>query len=328
MYVTDSDPSHVFTFPPGTTIPAGGYRVLVGSGVDFDFGLGSADSVVLRAAGDAVVDAHSWGTHAAGTFARCPDATGPWQDVPTATQGSSNVTSCSGGVLAAQTVSFTSTAPTDPAAGTTYAVSATGGGTGNPVVFSIDPGSSPVCSVEDALVTFTAAGSCVIDADQEGGPGYAPGHASQTVVVQDGPVVDPEIHATVTSSRPRSTAGWYRAPVTITFTCIPHGSPLVGPCPSPVVLTGSGADQSVTRTITAQDGGSATVTRDNIDIDRVAPVVKVKGATPRCAAKDPLSGVARCALKTKRVGDRLVVTATAVDRAGNKAKAKRTYRLS
>jgi hypothetical protein len=53
-------------------------------------------------------------------------------------------------------------------------LSATGGGSGNPVVFSVDPSSGPsVCRVSGTTVTYAAAGSCVIDANQAGNDSYA-----------------------------------------------------------------------------------------------------------------------------------------------------------
>jgi serine/threonine protein kinase len=67
----------------------------------------------------------------------------------------------------AQSISFT--APGSGTAGGSGALSATGGGSGNPVVFSVDPGSGPgVCTVSGATVTYTAIGSCVVDANQAG----------------------------------------------------------------------------------------------------------------------------------------------------------------
>ena len=59
-------------------------------------------------------------------------------------------------------------------AGGSAALSATGGGSGNPVVISVDPASGPgVCTVSGTTVTYTAAGNCVIDANQAGTGSYA-----------------------------------------------------------------------------------------------------------------------------------------------------------
>ena len=85
---------------------------------------------------------------------------------------------------AAQAITFTSTPPASPVVGGTYTVSATGGGSGNPVAFTIDAASTSVCSISGPAVTFTAAGSCVIDANQAGNAAYqAAPQAQQTVTV-------------------------------------------------------------------------------------------------------------------------------------------------
>jgi len=74
-----------------------------------------------------------------------------------------------------QTISFT--APASGTVGGSATLSATGGGSGNPVVFSVDASSgSGVCNVSGvngSTVNYTGAGSCVIDANQAGGNGYS-----------------------------------------------------------------------------------------------------------------------------------------------------------
>jgi hypothetical protein len=75
-------------------------------------------------------------------------------------------------VTMTQTISFTSTAPADSAPGDTYDVTATGGASGNPVTFTIDPASTSVCSISGATVTIKQAGICVIDANQLGNTQY------------------------------------------------------------------------------------------------------------------------------------------------------------
>jgi DNA-binding beta-propeller fold protein YncE len=85
---------------------------------------------------------------------------------------------------AAQVITFTSAPPAAPVVGGTYSVSATGGGSGNPVTFTIDAASTPVCSISGPVVTFDADGNCVIDADQAGDAGFlAAPPARQTVTV-------------------------------------------------------------------------------------------------------------------------------------------------
>lgn len=139
---------------------------------------------------------------------------------------------------------------------------------------------------------------------------------------------NPSVTARVTSTVPRSKAGWYRAPVVVTFTCTTAGAPLTAPCPAPVTLSRNGAGQAVTRTVSATDGGIATVNVKGIDIDRTAPAVAVRGIRPggvyflssaaaRCVGSDSLSGLASCTLSRSRRGTTEKVTARAVDRAGN-----------
>ena len=64
-------------------------------------------------------------------------------------------------------------------------MTATGGGSGNPVTFSIDPSStSSACSISGSLVSFGQPGSCVIDANQAGNDKYqAAPPAQQTITV-------------------------------------------------------------------------------------------------------------------------------------------------
>jgi hypothetical protein len=73
-----------------------------------------------------------------------------------------------------QLIAFTTLAPVAATVGGSYPVAAIGGPSGNPVVFSIDPSStSGACSVSGASVAFVGAGTCVVDANQAGGDGYA-----------------------------------------------------------------------------------------------------------------------------------------------------------
>lgn len=72
-----------------------------------------------------------------------------------------------------QTIKFTSEAPTAATvAGPKYTVTAVGGGSKKPVVLTIDKASESVCklsgSTSGSEVSFQAAGTCTIDANQEG----------------------------------------------------------------------------------------------------------------------------------------------------------------
>ncbi len=99
------------------------------------------------------------------------------------------------GTKIAQAISFTSTPPASPVPGDVYMVTASGGASGNPVVFAIAPSSTAVCSMPSStaiptrpgIVTFTAAGNCVIDANQAGNGTYAAApQAQQTMTVTSG----------------------------------------------------------------------------------------------------------------------------------------------
>jgi len=96
------------------------------------------------------------------------------QDVAgTATQGS-------------QTITFPSPGP--GTVGQNATLTATGGASGNPVVFSVDAGSGAgVCSVSGtngSTVSYLAPGACVIDANQAAGNGYAAApQVQQTITV-------------------------------------------------------------------------------------------------------------------------------------------------
>ncbi len=73
---------------------------------------------------------------------------------------------------ASQQITFTSTPPSPAVVGTTYAVKATGGASGNDVTFG---SSTPkTCSVAGSTVTFLAAGPCTVTADQLGSADYDP----------------------------------------------------------------------------------------------------------------------------------------------------------
>ena len=69
-----------------------------------------------------------------------------------------------------QTITFTSTAPSNAAYGGTYTPTA-GATSGLPVSFSIDGTTSSICSISAGVVHFTGVGICTIDANQAGGEG-------------------------------------------------------------------------------------------------------------------------------------------------------------
>ncbi len=73
-----------------------------------------------------------------------------------------------------QAIQFTSTAPSAAVYGGTYTPTATAT-SGLAVSFSIDSASTPgTCAAAAGTVSFTGAGSCVVDAEQPGGTGFLP----------------------------------------------------------------------------------------------------------------------------------------------------------
>jgi hypothetical protein len=86
------------------------------------------------------------------------------------TDASANAVDSDSVILAPQSISFTP--PASGLVGATATLTATGGGSGNPVVFSIDPISGPgVCGVsgsDGTTLDYLTPGTCVIDANQAG----------------------------------------------------------------------------------------------------------------------------------------------------------------
>ncbi|MGN6610082.1 MAG: putative Ig domain-containing protein [Jatrophihabitans sp.] len=147
---------------------------------------------------------------------------------------------------------------------------------------------------------------------------------------------NPTITARVSSPHARTAAGWYRSPITVTFTCTAATAPLTAPCSAPVTLSHDGAGQSVSRTIAATDGGMATVSVTDLNLDQHRPSVRVTGIrngatyggqvpTARCVATDTLSGIASCRITRHTSGARTSYVATATDRAGNTASLRGSY---
>ena len=76
--------------PEGTTLAPGEFLVLV-KDVDFPFGLGKGDEVVLYDPSATVVDSYAYeNTAPLSVWARCPDGTGDWAHATAATPGAPN----------------------------------------------------------------------------------------------------------------------------------------------------------------------------------------------------------------------------------------------
>ncbi|MHB8681558.1 MAG: Ig domain-containing protein [Acidimicrobiales bacterium] len=124
-----------------------------------------------------------------GTISGTPTTAGSFLPVVTVMDTTKAVATKVESITAAkgsQTITFTTTPPSSPAIGSTYAVRAVAS-SGLSVSFSIDPSSTKGACKYSALskqVKFTGAGSCIIDAKQAGNTNWlAAPVAKQTVAV-------------------------------------------------------------------------------------------------------------------------------------------------
>jgi predicted extracellular nuclease len=138
--------------------------------------------------------------------------------------------------------------------------------------------------------------------------------------------------------------GWNNTSVTVSFDCV-TGDPLdiIVACPSDVVLSADGADQTVTRTATTKGGRTVTATIAGISIDRTAPAITFTGATTytidqtvsiTCSVSDALSGLVAGSTCESASGPAYLIGvgthtlhASGIDKAGNPASATLTYTI-
>lgn len=252
---------------------------------------------------------------------------------------------------ALQTITFTSTAPTAAVVGDTYQVSATGGGSGNPVQFAIDVASLDTCSIAGDLVRADHAGTCVVRAAQAAAPGYAAGTAMQTFTIGKAP-------QTITFAQPGGTVygGAHVAlsassdsglPVALTSetpaVCSVSGTAAVplaaGTCTIEASQSGNGdfaAATSVTRSLTVAKAPVVVTTRSTsglvslltlkitytstvksavtgLPVAGVPVTTRINGgyATSGCTATSNASGVATCTVGPVAIALGVHYTATA-----------------
>ena len=184
-----------------------------------------------------------------------------------------------------QTITITSNPPNPARYGGQYTLTATGGGSGNPVTFSIDPASgSGVCSVSGSTVSFTKVGTCLIDANQAGNSSFGDAPTvQQSVSVLPAPL-------TVTASSPSVVYGAGVPAITPTYGGLVNGdtkpatpascsttasnSSKVGTYPS----TCSGAaDPNYTITYAS---GTVTITPADLTITASSPSYKFGSSPP------------------------------------------------
>ena len=182
-----------------------------------------------------------------------------------------------------------------------------------------------------ATHTYTTGGSynvALIVQDNQG----ALGQTTSTSTIS----VPPDTMAPVvvgTPDRAPNAAGWYAAPVTITWSATDDYDGVLTP-PSPVTVSSQGAQQLVQSGQVCDRAGNCSSGSTSISLDSVAPAVSVIGVsegskyvigaapTPTCSATDSGSGLnAPCSLtivggNSNGVGS-FTATASATDVAGN-----------
>jgi len=142
---------------------------------------------------------------------------------------------------AVQTITFTSTPPAHVVTGTPYTVTATGGWSGNPVVFITDPTSAGCEIASDGTVTFYEAGLCKIDAGQAAGGGF---HAAKTVQQKIRIYLINQV-VTITSTPPAHAL--VATPYTLTATGGESGNPVgFSVAPTSVAVCSVSSDGTVT----------------------------------------------------------------------------------
>ena len=188
-----------------------------------------------------------------------------------------------------------------------------------------DPGGSGVKTVTPAADTVTADGTVSKTATVTDNVGNTATSAPVTVRLD-------KTAPTITGSRtPAANAnGWNNTDVTVSF-APGDATSGVRSSSAPTTLSTSGANQSVTGTVTDNADNTASTTVSGIDIDKAAPTLSGKPTTdPNAAgwysgdvavawsAADALSGTANPANSTiSGEGTKLTASATATDKAGN-----------
>ncbi len=228
------------------------------------------------------------------------------------------------------TIKIDKTAPTI-AGSRAPAANANGWNNANVTVsFSCSDGGSGIASCSSPT-TLTAEGA------GQSASGTATDLAGNSASTTVGGINIDKTAPTITGSRaPLANAnGWNNTNVTVSFSCADSLSG-VGSCSSPTTLTGEGANQSVTGSVTDKAGNSASATVGGINIDKTAPTITGSRAplanangwnntnvTVSFSCADSLSGVDSCSSPTTLTGEgaNQSVTGTVTDKAGNSASA-------
>jgi hypothetical protein len=113
------------------------------------------------------------------------------------------------------------------------------------------------------------------------------GGAQNAFVTKFALVTDPGISASVSPSPDSS--GWNNSTVTVTFTCVPGGAPLLS-CSSPATVSTEGADQVISGNAVDTSTNTATATA-TVNLDLTAPVVSITSPTSGASVSTPYVAV-------------------------------------
>jgi sugar lactone lactonase YvrE len=172
---------------------------------------------------------------------------------------------------APQAINFTQpSSPVTYSSGLTVPLAATGGASGNAVVFTIDGSSTGTGTISGSTLTVTSTGNLVIDANQAGNADYSAAPQVQKTIVVNAPVPDFKITATTTSQgvQPGGTTTFpitvadvgasFTGTVTLSVSGLPTGA--TGSFSPPTITPGSGGGSS---TLTVTLPATANLARPN-----------------------------------------------------------------
>ena len=194
-----------------------------------------------------------------------------------------------------QTVSFTALA--SGTVGALASLSATGGASGNPVVFSVDASSGAgVCNLSGpngSTVTYTARGNCVIDANQAGNADYlVAGEVQQTIAV-----TAPQ---TITFRR-LANKSLAQSPLTVAAVGGASGNPVTFTTTTPTVCMSGGANGATitlvgtgTCIVQANQAGNATYSAaptvsQNFTVSKAPQTITFRRLANKSLAQSPLT---------------------------------------
>ena len=172
---------------------------------------------------------------------------------------------------AGQVINFTQpTTPVTYSSGLQITLSATGGASGNPVVFTVDGSSTATGTISGSTVTVTSTGNLVIDANQAGNADYSAAAQVQRSITVNAPAPDFSVAATPPAQtvQPGASATYpitvgdvgssFTGTVTLSVSGLPTGA--TGTFSPPTVTPGSTSGSS---TLTVTTPALASVTRPN-----------------------------------------------------------------